>query len=59
MNTDLEKLQEAQLVISCSVDALREVAKASNPLIHELFLHEIEPLIKLKQKIERIISLIE
>ena len=59
MNQDLEKLQEAQQVLSLAIDALRNVLKASNPLIYELFLNEISPVMLLKQKIERIISLIE
>ena len=59
MNKDLEKLQEAQQSISLAIDALRNVLKASNPLIYELFLNEISPVMLLKQKIERIISLIE
>jgi len=59
MNKDFDKLVKAQLVISCLVNALREIVNASNPLIHELFLYEIEPVVRLKQKIERIISLIE
>jgi len=60
MNQDLEKLQEAQQAISLAVDALRNILKASNPLIIELFFSdEITSVIKVKQKLERIISLIE